>query len=139
MSDAVAFLLILPVVVLGVAVLDAAGTLGSAEYRTSVFTETAAVYAADTLADSSAVGAEPSARARWGEVAATVEQSALAATAGVCNQTDASFDISLISQPRAPNSPGDSPSVAVVVICPVEMWDSVRINRLVAVAVEPVE
>ena len=97
MSDAIAFLLILPTLVLGMVVLDAAGTLGAAGYRASTFAEAAAVHSADTLAHSPSPGAEPSARARWDEVAATVEQSGLAATAGVCNQTDAKFNVSLIS------------------------------------------
>ena len=136
MSDAIAFLLILPSLALGVVVLDAAGTLGTARYRTSAFTETAAVYAAHTLADAPA-GTEPSARARWSEAATTVEQSGLAAAAGVCNQTDAAFDVSLFSQP--PHNSGVSPSVAAVMSCPVELGRLLKTNRVVAVSVESVD
>ena len=139
MSDAIAFLLILPSLVLGVAVLDAAGTLGTAGYRTSTFAEAAAVHASDTLAHSPAAGTEPSARPRWDEVTATVEQSGLAATAGACNQTDAAFTVSLISQPRPPHSPSASPSVAAVVSCPVELGRLLKTSRIVATSVEPVD
>ena len=139
MSDAISFLLILPALVLGVVVLDAAGTLGTAGYRTSTFAEAAAVHASDTLAHSPAVATDPSARARWDEVTATVEQSGLAATAGVCNQTDAAFDVSLISQPRPPRNPGASPSVAAVVNCPVELGWLLKTDRIVTVSVEPVD
>ena len=139
MSDAIAFLLILPALVLGIVVLDAAGTLGSARYRTAAFTEAGAVYAADTLAEASGTAAEPSARARWNEVAATVEQSGLAATAGVCNQTDAAFEISLISQPRPSHSPGATPSVAAVVSCPVELGRLFKAERVIAMGIEPVD
>ena len=135
MSDAIAFLLILPALVLGMVVLDAAGTLGTSGYRASTFAEAAAVHAADTLAHSPALGVEPSARARWDEVATAMEQAGLAATAGVCNQTDAAFNVSLISQPR---TPGASPSVAAVVSCPVELGRLLKADRVVAVSVEPV-
>ncbi|MDE0117751.1 MAG: hypothetical protein OXT07_14195 [bacterium] len=138
MSDAIAFLLILPSLVLGVVVLDAAGTLGTARYRAATFADAAAAQAADTLARSPAAGTEPSARARWSEVLASVEQSGLAATAGVCNQTDAAFKISLISQPRPSGDPDKPPSVAAVVSCPVELGRLFKINRIVAASVEPV-
>ena len=138
MSDAIAFLLILPSVVLSVVVLDAAGTLGAARYRTSTFTEASAVYAADTLAHSPTVGTVPSARARWDEASATVEQSGLAATAGVCNQTDAAFDIGLFSQPRPSGDPSETPSVAAAVRCPVELGRLFKTNLLVATSIEPV-
>ena len=139
MSDAIAFLLILPALVLGIVVLDAAGTLGTARYRTSAFTEAAAVHAADTLAEARGTTAEPSARARWNEVAATVEQSGLAATAGVCNQTDAAFKVSLISQPRPSRSLGATPSVAAVVSCPVELGRLFKTERVTAMGIEPVD
>lgn len=139
MSDAIAFLLILPALVLGIVVLDAAGTLGTARYRTSAFTEAAAVHAADTLAAARGTAAEPSARARWNEVAATVEQSGLAATAGVCNQTDAAFEVSLISQPRPSRIPGATPSVAAVVSCPVELGRLFKTERVMAMGIEPVD
>ena len=139
MSDAVAFLLILPALVLGIVVLDAAGTLGAARYRTSAFTEAAAVRAAETLAEANGAAAEPSARARWNEAAATVEQSGLAATAGVCNQTDAAFEVSLISQPRPSHSPGATPSVAAVVSCPVELGGLLKTERVMPVGIEPVD
>lgn len=138
MSDAIAFLLILPSLVLGVVVLDAAGTLGAARYRASTFSDAAAAHAADTLAHSPADSTEPSARSRWSEVVATVEQSGLAATAGVCNQTDAVFDVSLISQPRPIGDPHGSPSVAAVVSCPVELGRLFKTNRVVAASVESV-
>ncbi len=138
MSDAIAFLLILPSLALGVVVLDAAGTLGTARYRASTFAEAAAVHAADTLAQSPANGTQPSDRTRWAEVATTVEQSGLAATAGVCNQTDTEFGVSLVSQPRPVSSPGIPPSVAVVVSCPVELGRLLKANRIVAASVEPV-
>ena len=139
MSDAIAFLLILPALVLGIVVLDAAGTLGTARYRTSAFTEAAAVYAADTLGEATGTTAEPSARARWSEVAATVEHSGLAATAGVCNQTDAGFEVSLISQPRPSQSLGAKPSVAAVVSCPVELGRLLKTERVIAMGIEPVD
>ena len=139
MNDAVAFLLILPALVLGIVVLDAAGTLGTARYRTSAFTEAAAVHAAETLAEASGTAAAPSARARWNEAAATVEQSGLAATAGVCNQTDTAFEVSLISQPRPSHSPGAPPSVAAVVSCPVELGRLLKTERVMAVGIEPVD
>ncbi len=139
MSDAIAFLLILPALVLGIVVLDAAGTLGTARYRTAAFTEAAAVHAADTLGEATGTTAEPSARARWNEVAATVEQSGLAATAGVCNQTDAAFEVSLISQPRPSQSPGAMPSVAAVVSCPVELGRLLKTERVLAASIEPVD
>ncbi|MCY3578617.1 MAG: hypothetical protein OXH53_15025 [bacterium] len=138
MSDAIAFLLILPSLVLGVVILDAAGTLGTARYRTSTFSEAAAVTAAATLAHSPAAGAEPSVRARWGEAVATVEQSGVAATAGVCNQTDSAFNVSLISQPRPPDDHGHPPSVAAVITCPVELGRLLKVNRIVAASVEPI-
>ncbi len=138
MSDAIAFLLILPAMVLSIVVLDAAGTLGAARFRTSAFTEAAAVHAADTLAEAHGTTAEPSARARWDEVAATVEQSGLAATAGACNQTDALFEVSLVSQPRPSSSPGATPSVAAVVSCPVELGRLLKTERVVAVGIEPI-
>ncbi|MCQ3809023.1 MAG: hypothetical protein KTV68_00555 [Acidimicrobiia bacterium] len=138
MSDAIAFLLILPALILGLAVLNAAGTLGTASYRASTFAEAAAVHAANTLVESPTAGAEPSARARWGEVNATVEQSGRAATAGVCNQTDAAFNITLISQPLPPHDPSGSPSVAVVVNCPVSLGGLLKTNQVVAASVEPV-
>ncbi len=138
MSDAIAFLLILPVMVLGLVVLNAAGTLGAANHRTSTFAETAAAYAADALTDSTASGAEPSARPRWREVVATVEQSGRAATAGVCDQTDAGFRISLVSQPPSSHRPGAGASVAAVAECPVDLGKLLVIDRVVAVAVEPV-
>ncbi|WP_419928729.1 hypothetical protein [Candidatus Poriferisocius sp.] len=138
MSDAIAFLLILPSLVLGIVLLDAAGTLGTARYRTSTFAEAAAVHAADTLARSPAAGAEPSARSRWNEVVATVEQSGVAATAGVCNQTDTAFNISLISQPRPSGSAGTLPSVASVVNCPIELGGLFKTNTVIATSVEPV-
>ena len=137
MSDAIAFLLILPALVLGVVVLDAAGTLGTAKYRTSTFAETAAQHAADALA-SSPGGTEPSARTRWAEAAATVEQSGLAATAGVCDQTDAGFNIALISQPSPARDPGASPTVATLVSCPVSLGRLLAANRVVASSVESV-
>ena len=139
MSDAISFLLILPALVLGMAVLDAAGSLGAAGYRTSTLAEAAAVHAADVLADSFPAGADPSARARWEEVATTVKQSGLAATAGICNQTDASFEVELLSLPRASLHPGSPPSVAAVVNCPVKLSPLFEINRIVAFSVEPVE
>lgn len=138
MSDAIAFLLILPSLVLGVVVLDAAGTLGTARYRTSTFADAAAAHAADTLAHSPTPSTEPSARARWNEVVASLEQSGLAATAGVCNQTNAAFDISLFSQPRPAGDTGKPPSVAAVVSCPVELGRLLKTNRVVAASVEPV-
>ncbi len=139
MSDAIAFLLILPALVLGIVVLDAAGTLGTARYRTAAFTEAAAVHAADTLAEADGTTAEPSARDRWDEVMAAVEQSGLAATAGVCNQTDALFEVSLVSQPRPSRSPGTTPSVAAVVSCPVELGLLLKTERVMAVGIEPVD
>ena len=138
MSDAIAFLLILPSLILGVVVLDAAGTLGTARYRTSTFADAAAAHAADTLARSPTTSTEPSARVRWNEVVATVKQSGLAATAGVCDQTNAAFDISLISQPRPSGNPDNLPSVAAVVSCPVELGRLLKTNRVVAASVEPV-
>lgn len=138
MSDAIAFLLILPALVLGVVVLDAAGRLGTASYRTSTFAEAAAAHAADSLAHSPANGQEPSARSRWDEVAATVEQSGLAATAGVCNQTDSAFEVGLISQSRPPHNPRAPASVAVVVSCPVELGRPLITSRVVAARVESV-
>lgn len=137
MSDAIAFLLILPALVLGMVVLDAAGTLGTAKYRTSTFAETAAQHAADTLA-SSPGGTAPSARNRWGEMVATIEQSGLAATVGVCDQADTAFDISLVSQPSPVRNPGGSPSVAAVVSCPVPLGGLLVFNRVVAASVESV-
>lgn len=139
MSDAVAFLLILPALVLGIVVLNAAGTLGAARYRTSAFTEAAAVLAADTLAEAGGTTAEPSARARWNEVAATVEQSGLAATVGVCNQADPAFKISLISQHRSSLSPSAMPSVAAVVSCPVELGRLLKAKRIMAAGIELVD
>lgn len=138
MSDAIAFLLILPSLVLGVVVLDAAGTLGTARYRTSTFADAAAAHAADTLAQSPTPSTEPSALARWDEAVDTLEQSGLAATAGVCNQTDAAFEVSLISQPRPSGDPDGSPSVAAVVSCPVELGRLLKTNRVIAASVEPV-
>lgn len=138
MSDAIAFLLILPSLALGVVVLDAAGTLGTARYRTSTFAEAAVVHAADTLAQSPSNGTQPSDRARWAEVAAAVEQSGLASTAGVCNQTDTGFSVRLISQPQPVSSPGTPPSAAVVLSCPVELGLLLKTNRVVAASVEPV-
>ena len=137
MSDAIAFLLILPSLVLGVVVLDAAGTLGTARYRASTFAEAAAVHAADTLVHSPTAGTDPSTRARWDEVVEVVEQSGLAATAGVCDQTSAAFDISLISQPRPLSDPNKPPSVAAVATCPVELGRLFKTNRVVAASVEP--
>ncbi|MDE0581177.1 MAG: hypothetical protein F4124_12630 [Acidimicrobiia bacterium] len=137
MSDAIAFLLILPALVLGIVVLDAAGTLGTARYRTSTFAEAAAQHAADALA-SSPGETEPSARNRWGEMVATIEQSGLAATAGVCDQADAVFNISLVSQPSPARNPGASPSVATVVSCPVPLGGLLATNRVVATNVESV-
>lgn len=139
MSDAISFLLILPALVLGVVVLDGAGTLGTARYRTSTFAEAAAAHAADTLADSPPRGANPSARVRWDEVSTTVQQSGLAATAGICNQTDAGFEVGLLSQSRPSRRPDSRPSVAAVVSCPVELGQLFKINRIVAVGVESVE
>lgn len=138
MSDAIAFLLILPALILGVVVLDAAGTVGTARYRASTFAEAAAAHAANTLAHSPAGGAEPSARARWDEADATVEQSGLAATAGVCNQTDAAFAVDLISQPRPAHAPDALPTVAAVVSCPIELGGLLKTTRIVAASVEPV-
>lgn len=137
MSDAIAFLLILPALVLGMVALDAAGTLGTARYRTSTFAETATQHAADTLAASPG-GTEPSARDRWGETTATVEQAGLAATAGVCNQSDTAFSISLISQPTPAHNLGASPSVATVVSCPVSLGGLLSTSRVVAASVESV-
>ncbi len=139
MSDAIAFLLILPVLVLGVAVLDAAGTLGTAAHRTSVYAEAAAVRAAHTLSRSPASGGAPSDRARWSEAASAAEQGGLAATSGVCDQGDADFDIGLVSQPRSGGNSGSSPSVAVVVSCPVELGRLLIANRIVATGVEPLD
>ncbi len=138
MSDAIAFLLILPSLALGVVALDAAGTLGTARYRTSTFAEAAVAHAAGTLEQSPTNGTQPSDRARWAEVAATVEESGLAATAGVCNQTDPEFSVNLVSQPRPVSSSSTSPSVAVVVSCPVELGRLFTVNRVVAASVEPV-
>lgn len=137
MSDAIAFLLILPALVLGMVVLDAAGTLGTAKYRTSTFAETAVQHAADSLAASPS-GIEPSARRRWGEMVATVEQFGLAATAGVCDQTDDAFNVSLVSQPNPARNPGTSPSVATVVSCPTPLGGLLATNRVVAISVESV-
>ena len=139
MSDAIAFLLILPALVLGIVVLDAAGTLGTARYRTAAFTEAAAVHAADTLAEAHSTTTEPSARARWDEVTDTVAQAGLAATAGVCNQTDALFEVSLVSQPRPSPITGATPSVAAVVSCPVELGRLFKTERVLAVGIEPVD
>lgn len=137
MSDAIAFLLILPALVLAIVVLDAAGTLGTANYRTSVFAEASAQHAADSLAASPS-GTEPSARKRWGEMVVTVEQFGLAATAGVCNQSDDAFIVSLVSQPRPARDPDASPSVATVVSCPVPLGVLLATNRIVATSVESV-
>ena len=137
MSDAIAFLLILPALALGIVVLDAAGTLGTAAYRTSTFAEAAAHHAADALASSPA-GTEPSARNRWVEMVATIEQSGLAATAGICDQTDTAFTVSLVSQPTPPHRPNASPSVATVVSCPVSLGGLLTTTRVVAASVEPV-
>lgn len=137
MSDAIAFLLILPSLVLGIVLLDAAGTLGTASYRTSTFAEAAAQHASDALA-SSPGGIQPSARDRWGEMVATIEQSGLAATAGVCDQADAAFKISLVSQPSPAAVPGASPSVAAVVSCPVSLGGLLATYRVVAASVESV-
>ena len=138
MSDAISFLLILPALVLGVAVLDSAGTLGKAEYRTSTYAEAASALAADTLARSPGSTSDPSARTRWDEVSATVEQSGLAATAGVCNQADDAFDVDIVAQPQAQGVLGATPSVAVMVSCPVELSRLLTTNRVVAVSVESV-
>lgn len=139
MSDAISFLLILPALVLGVAVLDAAGTLGTARYRSSTYAEAAAVQAADALAGSPSAAADPSARARWDEATTAVKRSGLAATAGICKQNDAGFEVSLLSQPRVSSIPNSLPSVAAVVSCPVELSQLLKINRIVAVGVESVE
>ena len=139
MSDVISFLLILPALVLGVAVLDSAGTTGMARYRTAVFAEAAAVQAADTLAKSPPASADPEDRARWNEVAAAVKQAGIAATAGICNQTDADFEVSLRSQPRDPRVPNSSPSVGAIVSCPVELGKLFKIDRIVSVGIEPVE
>ncbi|MCY4273199.1 MAG: hypothetical protein OXF00_11205 [bacterium] len=138
MSDAIAFLLILPALLLGVAVLDAAGTLGTARYRTSTFAEAAAANAAAALADSAPVGADPSARSRWDEASAVVKQSGLAATAGVCGQADPGFDVRLLSQPRNSGVAGAPPSAAVVVICPVDLGPLLTTKQTAAVGIEPV-
>lgn len=138
MSDAISFLLILPALVLGVAVLDAAGTLGTARYRTSTYAEAAAALAAETLTNSPGPGSDPSARTRWDEVAAAVEQSGLAASAGVCDQANAAFNIDLVSQPRTQGGLSASPSVAVVVSCPVELGRLLTTTRIVVASVEPV-
>ena len=127
MSDAIAFLLILPSLVLGVVVLDAAGTLGTARYRTSVFAEGAAASAAEALANGSDAD---SGNPRWDELGATVEQFGRAATAGVCNQTDTAFAVNLM--------PNSSASVAVVVSCPVELGRLFVTERVVAARIEPV-
>ncbi len=136
MNDAIAFLLILPALVLGMVLLDAAGTLGTARYRTSTFAEAATQHAADTLA--SPGGTDPSAHGRWVEMVATIEQSGLAATAGVCNQADTAFNIRLISQPAPAHSSGASPTVATVVSCPVSLGSLLSITRVVAASVETV-
>lgn len=138
MSDAISFLLILPALVLGVAVLDAAGTLGTARYRTSTYTEAASALAAETLSRSPGPGSDPSARTRWDEAAAAVQDSGLAATAGVCNQTDDAFNISLVSQSQAQGNLSASPSVAVVVSCPVELSRLLSTTRIVVAGVAPV-
>ncbi len=137
MSDTIAFLLILPVLVLGIGVLDAAGTLGAAEYRAAVFTEAAGDYAVGTLADPGSPNSNPQDRSRWDEAVATVEQSGLGATAGVCNQTDPAFRVGLFSQPRLPGGP-TSPSVAVLVSCPVELSSLLATDRVVAATIRTV-
>ena len=139
MSDAISFLLILPSLILGVAVLDAAGTLGAASYRASTLAEAAAVHAADALAESPPASADPSDRARWDEVSTTVQQHGLAATARVCNQTEAGYETSLLSQPRSALTPDSSPSVAAIVSCPVDLSRLFRVDRIVAMGIEPVE
>lgn len=136
MNDAIAFLLILPALVLGMVLLDAAGTLGTARYRTSTFTEAATQHAADTLA--SPGGTDPSAHGRWGEMVAMIEQSGLAATAGVCNQADTAFNVSLISQPTPAYRSGAAPTVATVVRCPVSLGGLLSTNRVVAASVASV-
>ena len=135
MSDAIAFLLILPALVLGIVVLDAAGTLGTARYRTSAFSEAAAVQAADALGDHD--GAEPSDHPRWEEVSAAVEEFGVGAMAGVCDQTDEGFDVRVVS--HGPTSGGGgSSSVAVVVGCPVELGGLLVIERVTGVGIEGV-
>lgn len=134
MSDAIAFLLILPALVLGIVVLDAAGTLGTARYRTSAFSEAAAVQAADVLGDYD--GAEPSDHPRWGEVVDSVGQAGVVATAGVCDQTGQGFAVEVISQ--GPPSGGGSSSVGVVVGCPVELGGLLVIQRVTGVGIEGV-
>ena len=136
MSDAIAFLLILPALVLGIVVLDAAGTLGTARYRTSAFTEAAVVHAAEVLGDGG--GVEPSEHARWGEVVDSVGQAGVGATAGVCDQTDGGFEVEVISQGRLAGDPDGSASVGVVVGCPVEVGGLLVIERVVGVGIEGV-
>ena len=136
MSDAIAFLLILPALVLGIVVLDAAGTLGTARYRTSAFSEAAAVHAAGVLGDFD--GVEPSDHPRWEEVSDTVEQFGVGATAGVCDQTDGGFGVEVVSQPRPAGDPDGSASVGVVVGCSVELGGLLVIERVVGVGIEGV-
>ena len=136
MSDAIAFLLILPALVLGIVVLDAAGTLGTARYRTSAFSEAAAVQAADVLGDYD--GAEPSDHPRWREVVDSVGQAGVGATAGVCDQVGQGFDVEVFSLPRPAGDPDGSASVGVVVGCPVELGGLLVVERVVGVGIEGV-
>ena len=138
MSEALGFLLVLPVLVLGIAVLDAAGSLGTARHRTAVFAEAAATQASDALAQLPASPVPPSDRDRWDEVAATVEQAGRVATAGVCDQTDGAFHVGLISQPPAAGDDQSSPTVAAVVTCPVALGRGLVVDRVVATTIVPV-
>ncbi len=117
MSEALGFLLILPTIVLAVVVLDAAGTLGTAKYRSTTFAENVASLSAEVISRSEPSAGTAATRARWAEMSHMVEQSGLAATAGVCKQTDPRFRVGLLAQGQHPNTQ----QVAVVVSCPVEL------------------
>ncbi|MCY4164333.1 MAG: hypothetical protein OXE93_09020 [bacterium] len=135
MSDAVAFLLILPAMVLAMVVLDAAGTLGIARHRSATFVEMAAVQSAEVLSRSATAAGPASSRSRWAEASAATEQAGRAATAGVCNQTDSNFGVSLVS--HEPNA--GSFEVAAVVSCPVELGRLWLNNRVVTASVAPLK
>ncbi|MXW42373.1 MAG: hypothetical protein F4138_04435 [Acidimicrobiia bacterium] len=135
MSDAIAFLLILPAMMLAVVVLDAAGTLGAARHSSVTFAEIAVHQAADTLRRSDPFTGSASARSRWDEVSATVKQAGWGATAGVCDQTAVDFQVAVVPQTTS----NANHEVAVVVRCPVTLGPLWATDHVVAASIAPLQ
>lgn len=130
MSDAVALLMILPGLLMGIILADAAGDRGAANYRAAAYAVAAADHAANQIA------ADPANTALWRQTARAVEANGRLSTWGDCVQGDPRYSIALHRQPEPPAPPT---SVAVLVVCPIHTSAVLADSTVTALSVRRIQ